>query len=98
MAHRFQISHDSEVLYITVITNDRLPVFKTDQLKIVLCNAIDEARRSANFLLFAYVIMIDHMHLLTSRSTATSNVLRTVKGLTARRVIDYLKENNYVSS
>lgn len=42
--------------------------------------------------------MIDHLHLLTSRPSTTSNVLRVLKGLTACRIIDYLKENNYVSS
>ena len=98
MPHRFQISRDSQVLYITIVTKDRLPVFRTDQMKAVLCRAIHEARNSAGFLLFAYVIMIDHLHLLTSRPTTTSNVLRVLKGLTARRVIDYLKENNHLSS
>ena len=98
MAHRFLISQDSPVPYITVVTKDRLPVFRTDQMKEVLCRAIDEARKSAGFLLFAYVIMIDHMHLLTSRPSTTSDVLRVLKGLTARRVIDYLKVNNYLSS
>jgi len=98
MPHRFQISVDSQALFITVVTKNRLPVFQTDQMKSVLCRAIDEARASAGFLLFAYVIMIDHVHLLTSRPTTTSNVLRVLKGITARRVIDYLKENNYLSS
>ena len=35
--------------------------FKTDQMKSVLCRALDEARKSAGFLLFAYVIMISRM-------------------------------------
>ncbi len=98
MPHRFQISQDSSALYITVVTNHRLPVFRTDRLRELICDAINEARKTAEFLLFAYVIMIDHFHLLTSRPKATSDVLRVVKGLTARRVIDYLKENNYLSS
>jgi putative transposase len=98
MPHRFQISQDSQALYITVVSQDRLPVFRTDLMKEVLCRALGEARKTAAFLLFAYVIMIDHMHLLTSRPTTTSDVLRVLKGLTARRVIDYLKGNNYLSS
>src|SRR6185295_7100538 len=98
MAHRFLISQDSPVLYITTVTKDRLPVFRTDQMKDVLCRAIDEARKSAGSLLFAYVIMIDHMHLLTSRPSTTSEVLRVLKGLTARRIIDYLKVNNNQTS
>ena len=98
MAHRFLISQDSPVLYITIVTKDRLPVFRTDQMKQILACAIDEARKSAGFLLFAYVSMWDHMHLLTSRPSTTSNVLRVLKGITARRLIDYLKENSYDSS
>ena len=31
MAHRFLISQDSPVLYITIVTKDRLPVFRTDK-------------------------------------------------------------------
>ena len=98
MTHRYLISQDSPVLYITTVTKDRLPVFRTDQMKEVLCRAIDEARKSAGFLLFAYVIMMDHIHLLTSRPSTTSDVLRVLKGLTARRVIDYLKANSYSDS
>jgi REP element-mobilizing transposase RayT len=98
MVHRFVVSQDSPILYITLVTKDRLAVFRTDEMKNVLCHAIDDARKSAGFLLFAYVVMIDHLHLLTSRPSTTSNVLRVLKGLTARRVIDYLKENNYSTS
>ena len=98
MAHRFLISQDSPALYITVVTKDRLPVFRADHMKEVIFRAIDEARKSAGFLLFAYVIMWDHMHLLTSRPSTTSNVLRVLKGITARRMIDYLKENDHLSS
>jgi putative transposase len=98
MAHRFLISQDSPALYITIVTKDRLPVFRTDEMKQIVCGAMDEARKSAGILLFAYVIMLDHMHLLTSRPSTTSNVLRVLKGITARRVIDHLKAASYLSS
>jgi len=96
VTHRYLISQDSPALYITLVTNNRLPVFQKDPMKEALCRAIDEARK--HFLLFAYVVMLDHLHLLTSRPSTTSDVLRILKGLTARRVLDYLKENNYLSS
>jgi len=63
-----------------------------------MCGFINEARKSGGFLLFAYVVMLDHLHLLTSRPSTTSDVLRVVKGLTAHRVIEYLKKNDYGSS
>ena len=98
MTKRFLISHDSPALYITIVTKDRLPVFRTERMKQVLCHALNEARLSAEIFMFAYVIMIDHLHLLTNRPSTTSNVLRVIKGLTARRVIDYLKVNNHAAS
>ena len=98
MAHQFLISHDTPALYITVVTKDRLPVFRTDWMKEFLCLALDEARNSAGILLFAYVIMWDHMHLLTSRKSTTADVLRVLKGITARRVINLLKEKGHFDS
>ena len=44
------------------------------------------------------MIMWDHLHLLTSRSSTTSEVLRYLKGITARRVIDHLEEKGHSSS
>jgi putative transposase len=98
MAHRFLISQDSPALFITIVTQRRHRVFQTDKMCELLCRAIDEARKSGGFLLFAYVIMLDHLHLITSRPSSTSNVLRFLKGITARRIIDYLKAGGYESS
>ena len=95
MPHDYQISRDSQALFITLNTKNRLPVFRKDEIKKVLCDAIDESRKSAGLLLFAYVIMIDHLHLITDQPKPISEVLRVLKGITARRVIDYLKERNY---
>jgi putative transposase len=98
MPHDFQISRDSQALFITLNTKDRLPIFRKDEIKIVLCNALDEARRSAGLMLFAYAVMLDHLHLVTDKPKPISEVLRVVKGITARRVIDYLKEKDYATS
>jgi REP element-mobilizing transposase RayT len=98
MRDQFQLSRDSQALFITAVTKDRLPVFRTDPLKIVTCRALDEARKSSGFLIFAYVIMPDHLHLLTDCPTTSADVLRYVKGLSGRRVIDYLREHGYESS
>src|SRR5258708_5408611 len=95
---KFQISRDSQALYITLVAKDRLPVFRSEALKRVTCEAFTEARSSGGFLIFAYVIMPDHLHLIASQPKSSAEVLRYVKGITSRRVIDYLKEGNYQSS
>jgi REP element-mobilizing transposase RayT len=66
-------------------------------MKLVTCQALDEARRSGGFLIFAYVIMPDYLHSLTDCPNTSADILRFVKGLTARRVIDYLKEHEHQS-
>jgi len=98
MRDKFQISRDSQALFITAVTKDRLPVFRTDAIRVVTCKALEEARNSGQFLIFAYVIMPDHLHLLTNCPNTSADILRYVKGLTARRVIDYLKEQGCESS
>lgn len=42
--------------------------------------------------------MADHLHLITSQPNSSSDVLRRVKGITGRRLIDYLKQNEFTSS
>ena len=86
-----RISKDNPFYYLTSVTNNRLPVFRTDKFKKIASNALDEARKSADILIFAYVIMPDHYHLITDSSRKPSEVLRYLNGITARRIINYLK-------
>jgi len=92
------ISIDHACLFITAVAKDRLPVFRTDAIKAVTCAAIDEARTSCGFWLFAYVLMPDHFHLLTDSPRKPSTVLQFAKGIVSRRVLGYLKEKKYESS
>lgn len=94
----FHISKDTPAYYLTSVTNKRLPVFQKAKMKDLVANAIDEARKSANLLLFAYAIMPDHFHLLLGTNRKPSETLRYVNGITSRRVIDDLKKHGYQSS
>ncbi len=51
------ISRDTPCLSITSVARGRLPVFRTDAIKKITCAALDEARRSGGFAMFAYLIM-----------------------------------------
>lgn len=42
--------------------------------------------------------MLDHIHLITDGHRAISDVLRFTNGIAAKRVLDYLKENQFESS
>jgi REP element-mobilizing transposase RayT len=97
-AELIRISKDSPAQYITSVARDRLPVFRTEALRDIASLALDEARRSAGFLIFAYVVMLDHLHLVTSHHRKPSETLRYINGIVSRRVIDYLKEGNHLTS
>ncbi len=93
-----QISRDNPFYYLTSVAHHRLPIFRTDDVKNIVCNAWNEARKSGEILIFAYVIMPDHVHLITDSNREISDVLRFTNGISAKRVLDYLKANEFASS
>lgn len=93
-----KISRDTPCLFLTAVTKDRLPVFRTSPMASVVCSALDEARKSGGFSIFAYAVMPDHLHLLTDNRRKSSDTLRFVKGIISRRVLQYLKEKNFQAS
>jgi putative transposase len=89
------ISRDSPCYYLTSVAKDRLPIFRTEAIKLIACAALDEARRSGKFALYAYVIMPDHLHVVTDSILSTARTLQFINGITGRRIIDYLKAHNH---
>lgn len=92
------ISRDAPCYYLTSVTKNRLAVFRADKIKIVACSALNEARASGGFALYAYVIMPDHLHVITDSSLSTAKTLQFINGITGHRIIEYLKANNYQTS
>jgi len=86
-----RISIDTPVYFFTAVAHDRLPIFRTDKLKQIACDAFNEARKSADLLLLAYVIMPDHYHIIAGGKREPSDVLRYLNGISAKRIIDHLK-------
>jgi len=92
------ISPNSPTYYLTSVTKNRLPVFRLDALKAVACAALNEARKSGKFLILAYVLMPDHMHLISDGEQKAAVILRFINGLVSRRIIDFLKQQGHMSS
>jgi REP element-mobilizing transposase RayT len=92
------ISKDKPCHYLTSVVKDRLQVFRTEKIKTIARAALDEARKSGSFAIYAYVIMPDHLHTITDDARKPSELLRYVNGIISHRVIGYLKENKFESS
>ena len=88
-----RITVNSPCYYFTSVAHNRLPIFQTDKLKQIMTNALAEARRSADLLIFAYVIMTDHYHIITDGKREPSETLRYLNGIAAKRILDHLKAN-----
>ncbi len=87
------ISFDSPCYFFTSVAHHRLAVFGTDKFKELLCNALNDARNSSGMLYFAYSVMPEHFHVITDSKRSPSDSLRYLNGVTARKIIDHLKEN-----
>ena len=94
----FQISRTTPAYYLTSVAHHRLPIFRSDKVKRVVCNAFDEVRTTHGIHILAYVIMGDHVHLLVYSEKEMSECLRLLNGVSARRIIQYLSENGFESS
>ena len=92
------ISKDSPCYFLTSVAKDRLPVFRKDEMKDITCKALDEARKSGKFALYAYVIMPDHLHLITDSARSSEDALRFTNGIISHRLITHLKEQGYERS
>jgi len=92
------ISPNAPAYYLTSVTKNRLPVFRFSSLKTVACAALSEARISGGFLILAYVIMPDHLHIISDGEKKAAVVLRFINGLVSRRIIDFLKNEGHNAS
>jgi len=92
------ISPKSPAYYLASVAKDRQPVFRLDTLKSLTCSALNEARTSGGFLILAYVIMPDHLQVITDGEKNASVIQRFINGIVSRRVIDFLKNEGYTAS
>ncbi|MEO7659628.1 MAG: transposase [Pyrinomonadaceae bacterium] len=92
------VSKNTPFYYITSVTHNRLPIFRTNAFKNVMCEALDAARQSTGFMIFAYVIMLEHLHIITDSKLNQSETLRYINGVSANRILKYLKENGHEKS
>ncbi len=68
--------------FITFSCHHRLPYLETPKTKDILQQVIERTRSNHNFLLYAYALMPEHLHLLLSepQNHSLSSTLRVIKG------------------
>ena len=94
----FKVSRDKPAYWMTSVTHNRLPIFRRDEFKKLITDAYNEAREKHKFLIFAYVIMLDHTHVITDNAHEIKDILRYLNGVSANKIIKYLKANEHEES
>jgi REP element-mobilizing transposase RayT len=92
------ISRDAPALYLTCVAKHRLQVFRTETIKSITCKALDEARKSGGFAIYAYVVMPNHLHAIADSPLKPSKILQYINGIISHRVIGHLKQHRHDSS
>jgi putative transposase len=93
-------SHEENIFhYLTFVTFRRLPIFKNETICRIFIEALKTTREKHPFKLIGYVVMPDHVHLIVNPRGCNIEVVgKELKGASARRIICWLKENEYYSS
>lgn len=73
-----------------------MPIFRKEKTCRIFIEVLKQAREKFPFKLIGYVIMPDHFHMIVNPlDCKISKWLHKIRGLSAKRIIGWLKENNF---
>jgi len=95
----FKSRDPNTIHYVTAVTYRRVPLFRNETACSFLIETMAETRSKYPFKLIGYVIMPDHVHLLLNPlSCDIGGLMRRLKGMSARLILDWLRTKNYAAS
>lgn len=88
MPQGYQIYDQSGLYYLTLQVIAWVDVFSRKNHRDIIINSLDYCRKEKGLQIYAYVIMTNHVHLLTMAKEANlSNVIRDFKKFTASQIL-----------
>lgn len=95
----FKSNEPNTFHYVTLVTYERVAVFRSDRACEIFVRTLDEVRAIFPYKLVGYVIMPDHAHAIVNNASGTiSDWLMRVRGNSAREILGWLRENGHVQS
>ena len=81
-----RLQNEGDLHFITFSCHDRLPYLTTQKSKQVVEDMIETLRLRHNFAILGYVLMPEHVHLLTTepKTGSIASTLRVLKGETSK--------------
>ena len=85
--------------YVTVVTHNRIQVFRSHQACRFLVDALANAREKYSFKLIGYVVMPDHVHMIVNPLEQNIKIiLKQIKGASAHHIIKWLRAEGHEKS
>jgi putative transposase len=92
---RYQVLDQQGLNFITLTVVEWIDVFTRKEYKNLIVESLEHCKRKKGLVIFAYVIMSNHLHLIVQASGKShlSDILRDFKRYTANRIIEDLEQN-----
>ncbi len=94
MSSKYQITDPDGIYFLTSTIVDWVDVFTRPQYKIILVDSLNYSILNKGLVLYAYVLMSNHLHMIASARTGfnLSDILRDFKKFTSKRIISSIKK------
>ena len=89
---RYKIIEKKEPHFLTCTIVDWIPLFTDISIINILLESMTFLQKQKRLILYSYVIMKDHLHLIAS-AINLSKEIGNYKSFTARKIVDMLKES-----
>ena len=93
---RYKFIEINQPHFITGTIVNWLPLFSNPDITSILLKSLTYLQDENRLTIYAYVIMENHFHIIAS-SKELSKEIGIFKSYTARKIVDYLKKENFKS-
>lgn len=90
---RYKIFDNNQPYFLTCTIVKWLPIFGNPEIAQIILNSLRFLQEHKRLTIFAYVIIEHHLHLVASSKNLTKE-MGDFKSYSARKIIDYFKDNN----
>jgi REP element-mobilizing transposase RayT len=95
MSTGYQIKDQEGVYYLTLQVVCWIDIFSRKAYKDIIIENLDYCQKNKGLVVFAYVIMSNHIHLMVQSKTGNlSNTIRDFKSYTSKVIIDNIEIGN----
>jgi len=90
---RYKIYNDQQPYFLTMTVVEWIPLFANPENVSVILDSLQFVQKERGVILYAYVIMEHHLHLIAS-APELAKTMKEFKSFTARKIIDYFEKRS----